>query len=89
MITNENHNILIDKIKQLLMNGMCRTENDYNNYDYLCENDVREIMDALYIPPRLNTLCKYEYSCDSYDQSYHNCKDCKDNYANRRRNNQE
>lgn len=81
---DENHNQLIDNIRSLLMGRMIRTENDYNNYEYLQENDVREIMDSLYIPPRLNTLCKYEYSCGGYSDDYHNCKNCKDNFANKR-----
>lgn len=74
----QNHNEFIDNIKDLLLNSMTRTEYDYNNYDYLGEHTVREIMDALYIPPRLNTLCKYEYSCGSYG-SYNSCKTCKNN----------
>lgn len=81
-MNDEEYNQLIDKIKNLLTDRLIRTEYDYN-CEYLPYHEIREIMDSLYIPSRLNKLCKYEYSCGSYGDD-HNCKSCKDNFANKR-----
>jgi hypothetical protein len=83
---DESYNELIDKIKKLFLDNMYETESDnnWNDYKYLPEAKIRELMDGLYIPPRLNTLCGYEYSCGSYDGgSGDNCKPCKNKYKNK------
>jgi hypothetical protein len=83
-MTGESYNDLIDKIKKLLLDNMYETESDNNwsDYKYLPEEKIRELMDGLYTPPRLNILCKYEYSCGMYGNT-DNCKGCVDNISNR------
>jgi hypothetical protein len=73
---NESHNELIDKIKNALTEKMERPDFDNNNWEYISENNLREVMDSLYISSRLNTLCKYEYSCGGYGGS--SCRNCKE-----------
>ena len=76
-ILRENREKILDEVKEKLQDAFTSTEYDYNNFEYIPEHSFREVMDSLYIPNRLNTLCRYEYSCGSFGGN--SCEKCKDN----------